>query len=333
MNDFSPVRPAAEPLAASAALPVAAGFFQGAGNGRTVERLPHHGLYHLPVRLELRPPPHPLAYEVTTRWEERRRGEVTRAIITKHLTLAALAPGPRLLLSWATAPPTLRKPDLLPLEEVVLLLAGIYRHLVIETAATGQRLAVANHAEIVAAWAAIKQELVVRYGETDALTASLRAAVEAQVQDPARLLDSLHHDYSYSLLVANLYQQPFESGFGYTQARAFPHFLADTALHFHERLALGEPVAPGRATIHVRGQLDEPRTDRAAVARQVAALLALAPTPAAPPPPDPNALAFGYRAAYDLDVATGWPVAVTATVTCASPAGYAKEYDLTVQQL
>lgn len=319
--------------AASSALPVGSGLVQQAGSSRTVERLAHYGVFHLPVRLELRPPPHPLAYEVTTRWEERRYGEVARSVISKHLTLTGTYHGARLLLSWTTAPPTLRKPDLLPLEEIMLLLAGIYRHLVIETSPAGQRLAVANHAEIIATWADIKQELLARYGEADALTASLRAAVEAQVQDPARLLDSLHHDYSHSLLVANLYQQRFESGFCYTQARAFPHFLADTAVCFQEQLTLGEPTVPGRATLHLRGRLDEDRTDRAAVARQVAALLALSPNPAPVGPPDPATLTFAYHATYDLDLATGWPVSVAATVTCQSPAGYTKEYDLTVQQL
>lgn len=171
-----------------------------------------------------------------------------------------------------------------------------------------------------------------RYGETEELTTALRVAVAAQVAAPTRLLSSLHHDYAYHLLVANLYHQRFESGLGYVQPRSFPHFLPDTALHFHERLELGVPAAPGRATVLVSGQLDEQRTDRAAVARQVAAALALA-KPAASPVPDPVTLTFTYQARYDLDAATGWPVSVTATVACQSPAGYAKEYDLTIQQL
>jgi hypothetical protein len=282
------------------------------------------------VRLALYAPPGPLRYDVTTRWEERRHDEVTRTIVQKQLALSSRAHGNSLLVTWAAAPPLLRKPDLLAMEEITLLLAGIYQQLVIETSVAGEFRALANHAEVVAAWANIRQELVARYGEADELTTALRTAVNAQVRDPALLLHSLHHDYTYHLLVANLYQQRFESGFGYVQARSFPHFLPDTALHFHERLELGAPAAPGRATVLVSGRLDEQRTDRTAVARQAETALALVGRVAAP---DPAALTFAYRARYDLDTATGWPVAVAATVTCESPAGYAKEYDLTIQQV
>ncbi len=301
-----------------------------AGPARTAERLANPGPFQLPVRLELRAHPHPVRYEVTTRWEERRGDEVTRTIVQKQLTISSIAHGPHLLVTWAMAPPLLRKPDLLALEEIALLLAGIYQKLVIETSAAGEFRALANHAEVAVAWAGIEQELVARYGEDEALTSALRTAVAAQVRDPALLLHSLHHDYAYHLLVANLYQQRFESGVGYGQNRSFPHFLPDTALHFHERLELGPPAAPGRATVLVSGRLDEQRTDRTAVARHAETALALVGQVAVP---DPAALTFGYRAHYDLDVATGWPVAVAATVTCESPAGYAKEYDLTIQQV
>lgn len=310
--------------------PAGAAVPAGEGTARPAERLAHPGPFQAPVRLALHAHPQPLRYDVTTRWEERRHDDVTRTIVQKQLTLSSRAHGHGLLVTWATAPPLLRKPDLLAMEEIALLLAGIYQQLVIETSAAGEFRALANHAELVAAWAGIKQELVARYGEDEALTTTLRTAIEAQVRDPALLLHSLRHDYAYHLLVANLYQQRFESGFGYGQSRSFSHFLADTDLRFHERLELGAPVAPGRATVLVSGRLDEQRTDRAAVARQAETALALV---GRVPAPDPTALTFSYRARYDLDVATGWPVAVAATVTCESPAGYAKEYDLTIQQV
>jgi hypothetical protein len=299
---------------------------------RPAERLPTPGTFQAPVRLALRAQPQPLRYAVTTRWEERRYAEVTRTIVQKELLLSSVAHGSNLRVTWLAVAPTLRKPDLLAFEELVLTLAGIYQRLVIDTSPAGEFLALANHPEIVAAWDRIEQELLARYGEAEELTRALRAAVAAQVQEPALLLGSLAHDYTYHLLVANLYQQRFESGWGYGQARSFPHFLADTGVHFHERLELGDPAAPGRATLLVSGRLDEQRTDRAAVVRQVAAALATI-SPPTEPPPDPAALTFAYRARYDLDVGTGWPVAVAATITCRSPAGYAKEYDLTVQQL
>jgi len=300
------------------------------GAPRPAERLANPGPFQAPVQLALHAHPQPLRYDVTTRWEERRHEEVTRTIVQKQLTLSSQAHGDNLLVTWATMPPLLRKPDLLAMEEIALLLAGIYQRLVIKTGAGGEFLALANHAEVVATWAGIKQELVARYGEDEDLTTALRTAVEIQVCDPALLLHSLHHDYAYHLLVANLYQQRFESGFGYRQSRSFPHFLPDTALHFHERLELGAPAAPGRATVLVSGRLDEQRTHRPAVARQAESALALLGQVATP---DPAALTFNYRARYDLDVATGWPVAVAATIGCESPAGYAKEYDLTIQQV
>lgn len=300
------------------------------GRTRPAERLANPGPFQLPVRLALHARPQPLHYDVTTRWEERRGSDVTRTIIHKQVTLSSVPHGPNLLLTWATAPPLLRKPDLLAMEEIALLLAGIYQELVLETSAAGEFLALANHDEVLATWADIEQELLARYGAEEALTSALRAGVAAQVRNPAAILHSLRHDYAYHLLLGDLYEQRFESGLGYGQRRAFPHFLPDTALHFHERLELGAPSAPGRATVLVRGWPDEARTDRAVVARQAEATLSLVDLVAAP---DPAALAFDYRARYDLDAATGWPVAVAATITCASPAGYAKEYDLTIQQV
>lgn len=299
------------------------------------ERLPNPGPFQPAVRLALQPQAQPLHYAVTARWEERLGGEVTRTVIAKRVALSSAQQpaSPHLLVTLETAPPVLRKRDLLPQEEMVLLLAGLYRKLVLETAPTGQLLALANHAEIGPAWADIKQEFGARYGEQDETTAALAAAVAAQVQHPAHLFDSLQYDYAYRVLVANLYQQRFESGFGYWQPRSFPEFLAGTAVHFHERLELGVAGAPGQVRVLLSGRLDEQRTDRAAAARQVAAALARLPTTPAPPPPDPAELAFSYRATYDLDAATGWPVAVEAVVTCQSPAGYTKEYDLTIELL
>jgi len=309
--------------------PVPAGL-AAAGLARPAERLANPGAFQQPVFLAVHARPQPLRYDVTTRWEERRGEDVTRTTVQKQLTLSSVARGANLLLTWLTAPPLLRKPDLLAMEEIAMLLAGIYQKMVLETSAAGEFLALANHAEVVAAWAGIEQEMRARYGSEEALTSALRAGVAAQVRDPAALLHSLRHDYAYHLLLGNLYQQRFESGLGYGQGRAFLHFLPNTALHFHERLELGDPSAPGRVTVLVSGLLDEQRTDRAAVARQAETALGLVGMVAAP---DPAALTFAYRARYDLDAATGWPLTVAATVTCASPAGYAKEYDLTIEQL
>ncbi len=292
----------------------------------------------LPVRLMLSPLPQPVAYTATTRWEERLGKEVKRTIVTKHLTLGA-APepaGPGIVLTLATAPPALRGPDRTPTEEVLLLLAGLYQHLVLRVSASGRVLALANEADIRRTWEEIKAALVARYGDDDPLTASLRSALDAQLYLPGSVLASLRYDYAYELLVANLYQQRFESEAGYTQPKAFPQFFAGADLHFHECLTLGMPTAPNRVTLHLRGQPDEQRIDRLAVAEQVAALLSLGAEqqPANQPAVDPAGLEFSYCATYDVDAATGWPVTVEAVVNCRYPAAkFAKEYDLTIERL
>lgn len=310
------------------------------GLRRTPAPLPLPGPFQPPVRVALQPTPEgePLRYKVTARWEERTGPEVQRTVVAKQLTLSCVSGAPgQLLLTLETAPPALRKPEeLLPQETTVLQLAGLYRRLVLQTSPTGRFLELANQAEIAQAWAEIDAELAAAAGgePDDDATAPLRAAVAAQVQRPERLLHSLQYDYAYGLLVADVYGQRFESGLGYTQPKAFPQFFAGVNLHFHERLQLGPPAALGCVALHLSGRLDEQRTDRAAVAEQVAAALALAPAGAAPrPQPEAAGLAFAYRAACDLDAATGWPLAVAATVSCHGPAGYAKEYDLTIERL
>ena len=271
----------------------------------------------------------PSRYGLTCRWEERLGELVTRTIVAKQLTISSIRQSENLVVTLATDPPALRKRDLTALEEVVLQLATLYQRLVLTLTPAGAITGLENSAEIAQTWAALRSELVARYGAQDALMAGLLPAIEVQVHDPVLLMASLRYDYVYSL-VLHYPKAAARSALPLHRTREFPQFLGAGPLWVIEEWQLDPAGAPGQLCWQVQGQLDEARTDRAAVAQQVAAELA-ASALSAGPPPDPAALAFAYRATYHLDAATGWPLAVTATLSCQSPAGYAKEYDLTLE--
>ncbi|RZK32638.1 MAG: hypothetical protein EOO63_00740 [Hymenobacter sp.] len=225
----------------------------------------------------------------------------------------------------------LHKPDPSALERAVLLLGSLYQELELDVAPTGRLLALRNHATIVQTWAAVQDELVARSGG-DELTMELLASVEAQLQRPQQLLASLRHDYAFGFLLPNCYQQRFESGFRYEQAVGFPHFFATVDLWCCERLELLAPLAPGRATLRLAGSLDSSRTDLAAVGRAMDVALGLAGY-GSKAPTLPGAVRAAYEATLEVDVATGWPVAVEASVRCYVDAVYSKEYFLRLEQL
>ena len=245
-------------------------------------------------------------------------GNVTRTIIVRQLTLQTTRQGDHLRVALDTAPPLLRKADLTPLEEVVLQLAALYQRVVVDIAATGALMGLVNHPDITRTWAALRPALEARYGAQDELMTFLLASVDVQVNDPVQFLASLRHDYLYALLLTSWggHEAP-------GRAVEFPSFIAELPLWFTAGGPVARGAGPDGARRQITGQLAESRTDRGALARALAPAAAL----------DPAALDFAYRAAYELDPATGWPGRLEATVTCASPAGYAKEYDLTLQQL
>ncbi|WP_223654461.1 hypothetical protein [Hymenobacter psoromatis] len=323
--------PFPKPAVAAPAYPPAADPTEADYNRKTVEPQPNSGDFRSVV-LPLLAQPEPVYYVLTARWEERVHREIRRTIIKKALTLTSSFQGQYLLLTLTTAAPTLRKPDPTPLEEIVLLLAALYQRLVLRITRTGQILELVNYEELLQSWAGIKQQLRARAGggEPDTITAALLTAIEEQLRHPEQVLASLRYDYAYYFFFKNIYYQRFESNFRYGQAAEFPRFFAGTSLYFHERMTLALPTAPGRTSLSFRGELDEAQTDRAVVAWEVAAGLLPAQDPATRPLPDPAALAFAYAATYDVDAVTGWPLAIEARVNCCNPAGYAKEYDLTI---
>jgi hypothetical protein len=272
----------------------------------------------------------PTCYEVTTRWEYRMHGEVRRTIIARHFTVSSESFGSDRRVTLLATPPALRPPDLTPLDELTVQLAGLYQRLVLRVAPTGQLVALLNHDEILHTWAALEPEIAARFGgdEPDELTAMLLAAVTQQVQRPEDVLASLQYDYAYGFLLQN---PQLKAGAG-GQQQVFPHFFADTTISFRVQLTPLPDQVTGQVGYRLHGILDEPGADRAAVARQVAAELAPDADPT-PPPPAPDSLTFVYQASYIVDAHTGWPLTIEATASCQGPAGYAKEYDLTIAQL
>jgi len=272
----------------------------------------------------------PTPYQVVAHWEYRRPGDVQRTSISRHFTVSSEPHGPDQLVTLLATPPQLRPPDLTALEELTGQLAALYQRLVVRVAPTGQLLELLNHADLLRTWARLEPELTARFGggEPNGLTARVLGAVGQQVPHPADVLASLGHDYAYGFLLHTL---PAGPGAG-DQPQVFPHFFADTPIYFRTQATPLPSPAPGQVSYRLLGLLEELLTDRAAAARQVAAELAPEADPL-PPPPAPDNLAFAYQATYVVDVATGWPTHVEATVSCQGPAGYAKEYHLTIAQL
>lgn len=260
-------------------------------------------------------------------------GQVQRTTIEKTVRLGwEQERNEQAVLIHETGPPVLHKADLSAFEKALVLLARLYQRLEIDVTSAGQLLGLRNHAEVLATWADVQQELIQRSGGDDEITQLLLASVHTQLQRPESLLASLHHDYAFAFALPCFYGQRFESAFRYEQARAFPHFFTDTSLCFTERLEVAAPLAAGRATLRLTGLLDPKRTDLSAIDTYIQTALAVAAAPTAVRTA-PGALACRYEATYDVDLATGWPVEVEASVRCGAGNAYQKEYFLRLEHL
>lgn len=304
-----------------------------AANTRRAERYPYAAESLLPIRLALHAtPPAGLRYALTSFWEERHSGRVQRTTVEKALTLHYVPMrGEVARLTYLADPPVLRKPDPSAFEKAILLLASLYQQLELDVSPTGELLALHNHATIRHTWDAVEQELLRRSGGDDEVTQALRESVAALLQDPANFVASLRRDYAFGWLLPNFYGQRFEGGWRYVQPRCFARFFAAADLWFDERLELASTPAAGPVTLRLRGQLDPARTDLPAVARQIDAERAAAGADA--PATDPAAVRGEYEATYQLDQATGWPLALDANVRCQAGAEYSKEYFFRLEQL
>lgn len=297
---------------------------------------PNPGAPQLPVLLRLLPtPPEGVAYAVTTYWEER-FGDATRRdpVLTHTLTLhAEPADAGHWTVTLDATVPVFSKPDLSALEQVVQQLSTLYRQLVLRLTPNGRPVALLNHAQILGTWQHLRQHLLDRSGGgTDEATQIIVTDLDALLQEPGPLLASLRYNYLYEALLANCYEQRFQSGMRYEHPRRFAHFFADTNLWLAERLSVAAPPAPGRVALHCDGSLDEARTDRPRLAQGIDAAWVAAGTTDRPATA-PATVQVSYDAAYDFDAASGWPVAVELSVRCRAGQDYHKEYFLSLTHL
>ncbi|WP_223648593.1 hypothetical protein [Hymenobacter psoromatis] len=294
---------------------------------------PHAAAQHPPVRLTRQPtPPTGLRYALASYWEVRQAGQVRRTTLTKTLTLHwQPLPSGLARFSYYAAAPAFQQPEVPSLERILLRLADLYQHLELRATAAGQLVGLDNFAAITQTWAGLRAELRARSGGDDELTQALMTGLDAQLAEPGPLLASLRLDYAFAFLLPDVYGPRWESGWRYEQTRAFPHFFTDTDLWVSEQLEVGPPTAAGYPTLHLRGPLDAVRTDLAAVAQQIGAeRLAADPAADLTDPPLPQARC---EATYALDPATGWPLALDASVRCWAGDSYSKEYFLRLEQL
>lgn len=319
-------------------LPVATPSLPAAPSGqqavpRHVQRQPYGMELAPPARLALHSLPTQWAYSVVSFWEVRLPGRLTeRTMLTKKVELLATTePGGSLRVKYNASLPAFQQPDLSSYERLLLLLGSLYQRLELRVLPAGQLVSLLNEATIHQAWGAAKEELMSRSGGRDSFTEVLVRGVEQQLARPGALLASLRLDYLFSFLWQNVYGQRFESQFWYEQPRCFPRFFAGIDLWFSERLELLPPAA-GQVALRLSGTLDASRTDLAALRRQLdteredGGLAACAPAQLA-------ALRGEYTATCQLDLATGWPVALEASVRCHADDAYSKEYFLRLEQL
>ncbi|HEX8659039.1 MAG TPA: hypothetical protein VF690_15970 [Hymenobacter sp.] len=278
------------------------------------------------VALSLRPPREAVRYEAVACWEAYANGDYRTSTVTKHVAL-----GGRLLedgdceLDIRTAVPVLAKPeDLESLEALALRLAPLYARVVVQAAPTGQLVALRNHDALLHTWEQLARDLLESAAAEDRITPTLVNFVSEQLQSPAKVVQSLRHDYLYAALVPDFYAQPLGGAVPRTQE--FSQFFDKLPLWFSEQVAVF-PAATGDArTVVRRGKLDTQQTDVAAIR----GLMAAAAGPAADPAVAPH---FHYEATHVLDQHTGLPQRVDLTVYGRLADCYNKQYTLTLTRV
>jgi hypothetical protein len=300
---------------------------------RLAQHWPHGAAPAPAARLALHPLPTQRNYSVVSFWEVRLPGlPAKRTTLTKRIELLATPElSGALRVSYEATELAFQQPDLSSYERVLLLLGRLYQRLELRVLPTGQLASLLNEAAVQQAWAVVKQELELRSGGSDAFTEVLAQGVEQQLARPGAVLASLRLDYLFGFLWQNVYGQRFESEFRYEQPRCFPHFFAGTDLWFSERLELLPPAA-GQVALRLSGPLDASRTDLEVVHQQLNTERADAGL-AASTPAQLTTLRGEYTATCHLDLATGWPVAIDASVRCYTANTYSKEYFLRLEQL
>lgn len=204
--------------------------------------------------------------------------------------------------------------------------------MVVQAAPTGEVQALLNHEELRQVWARLAPEIQASTTADDAITGTILAFLERQLQAPANVLRSLQMDYLYQTLVPNLYAQPLAGPLAPARERRFAGFFDGVPLCFAEQVVLLPATLAAPLALRLHGQLDAQQTDLAAVKSAIAAALHLAsaagPLPAVVPEPH-----FSYEATYVLDVLTALPLHVELRVYARAGQLYNKEYTLLINRL
>jgi hypothetical protein len=270
------------------------------------------------------------AYAATLEWELFAQGEYQVATIQKALRLRVQPNERGYALDFHLDSPSLPKPvDPEPLQELALRFSALYAWVAVQASPTGELMALRNHEALRQAWAGLSQAGRATLADDDELTRGLLAHLDAQVQSPGRLLESLHYDYLYQALLPGFYQQPL-AGPAPVRPRQFAQFFAKTPLWFSEQLTVLPDAPAGQVRLRLGGALDAQLTDVAAVRGHMAQALGLATEARAATLPAPH---FHYEATYTLALATGLPVGVALSVYARAGQLYNKEYTLTISRV
>ena len=272
-------------------------------------------------------------YATTTTWETFVNGDYQCTTIEKEVTLGLQPEETGYAVDFRTAPPVLTTPaDPEPLAELALRLAALYAQVRVRVAPTGAVEALLNHAELQRTGEHLLTEMRAGALADDRLTPTLADFLSRQLQSPANVLQSLHHDYLYQTLLPNFYQLPLAGATVPGRGRQFSSFFNKVPLYFAEQVRVLPEATPDYLSLGLHGTLDTQQTDLPAVRELLAKLLqpdsAAGQAGAALPAPH-----FHYEATYRLARATGLPVSVELTVYARVGEVFNQQYTLSIHRL
>lgn len=273
-------------------------------------------------------------YEATIQWEEFVDGELRTTRITKQLQVRLSQRGTgRVVFFRASQPMLVQKEDLEHLQRMALQLSALYAEIEAELTPDGELSSLLNYAQILLTWATLREELLANSSPDDAITRKMIELFDAQMEQPAKLLHSLRHDYVYQALAASMRTLEPSASPAAPVLREFSQFFPKLNLCFQETWQLVAIDAEGtHYVVHATPVLQH--LDTAAVRQAIHN--ALATNPAATPTPadaPEESLQVGYEAAYTLDQTDGLPRHLHLTVYGRLAQRYNKQYTLTLTRL
>jgi hypothetical protein len=226
-----------------------------------------------------------------------------------------------------------------PLQSLALHLSALYSELELVLSPTGEPVVLTNYAYIARTWEILEAELRQACHADDTIAETLLQQVGQQIQDPRRVLRSMHHDYAYRALLHTLGRSAAPASASPAQPVEFSQFFDGQSIWFSEYLSVKPTKLSTQVTWTFRGVLDEHRTDLTRLQQRIKDLLhPRLPTQANSIDPSsvalsPSGLHCGYEAVHTVSTATGLADKVVLTVYCRFTESYNKQYSLTIQHL